>query len=212
MKVKHFNSFALISTIAVLASGCASSNLQQPALDSRLEPPVVVAKTTDLPVVLQETDVSSEIRPISYAVKKGDSLSMIASRYDVTVNDLATWNGISNPNKIRVGQKLTLEANTALSDKSFITRENIRTLSGDSYTIQQGDTLSEVASAFKTTVPALKQINSLQSDTIHIGKRLLIPKPAEATKAATPDMVVEPVADTNTASVNVQEPSVVVTQ
>ena len=44
----------------------------------------------------------------SYTVKSGDTLSAIAARYHTTVGSLAKTNHISNPNLIRVGQKLTV--------------------------------------------------------------------------------------------------------
>ncbi len=38
------------------------------------------------------------------------------------------------------------------------------------YTVQKGDTLSRIASKYKTTVPALKSINNLSSDMIYINQ------------------------------------------
>lgn len=42
----------------------------------------------------------------TYTVKKGDTLKIIAARYGVSAEDLARWNGISNPNLIHPGQRL----------------------------------------------------------------------------------------------------------
>jgi LysM repeat protein len=42
------------------------------------------------------------------------------------------------------------------------------------YTVQKGDTLSRIASKYKTTVPALKSINSLSSDMIYINQVLKV--------------------------------------
>lgn len=44
----------------------------------------------------------------THAVKRGDTLSAIAARYDVRVADLVAWNGITNANRIEVGQVLRL--------------------------------------------------------------------------------------------------------
>ena len=41
-----------------------------------------------------------------HVIQPGESLSQIASAYGMSVRDLAEANGISNPNSIRVGQKL----------------------------------------------------------------------------------------------------------
>jgi LysM repeat protein len=43
-----------------------------------------------------------------YVVRKGDTLSQIAKWYGVNVHTLARYNGIANPSKIYVGQKLRI--------------------------------------------------------------------------------------------------------
>ena len=51
----------------------------------------------------------------------------------------------------------------------------------DWYRVQFGDTLSMIAQRFRTTVAALKALNELSDDTIHIGQRLRISRAREAT-------------------------------
>ena len=46
---------------------------------------------------------------------------------------------------------------------------------GQTYTVQSGDTLYEIASRFGTTVSALKSANNLTSDMIRVGQVLNIP-------------------------------------
>lgn len=48
-----------------------------------------------------------------YTVKKGDTLSQIAAKYGITYQAIAAYNGIKNPNAIRVGQKIKIPASTA---------------------------------------------------------------------------------------------------
>lgn len=48
-----------------------------------------------------------------YTVKKGDTLSQIAAKYGTTYQTIAAYNGIKNPNAIRVGQKIKIPASTA---------------------------------------------------------------------------------------------------
>lgn len=48
-------------------------------------------------------------KTITYTVKKGDTLSAIASKYGTTYQKIAKDNGIKDPNKIRVGQKLKIK-------------------------------------------------------------------------------------------------------
>jgi len=51
---------------------------------------------------------SGKIREVTYFVKKGDSLGLIAKRFGVSATDLAMINRIDRPNLIRAGQKLTI--------------------------------------------------------------------------------------------------------
>ena len=54
--------------------------------------------------------VNSKVKPVTtptyYTVKKGDTLSGIAKKHNTTVHQLVQANGISNPNKIYIGQRL----------------------------------------------------------------------------------------------------------
>ncbi len=48
-----------------------------------------------------------------YIVKPGDTLSTIADEYETTVDELMAANNISDPNKILVGQRLTIPSSHA---------------------------------------------------------------------------------------------------
>ena len=47
--------------------------------------------------------------PVYYNVKSGDTLSKIASRFGTTYQNIAQMNGIGNPNRIHVGQRLRVK-------------------------------------------------------------------------------------------------------
>lgn len=95
-----------------------------------------------------------------YKVQSGDTLSEIAAAHGVSTNDLVKWNNIKNANQIQVGQVLSVRGtatNTAQTHK-----------------IVAGDTLSEIAVKYGTTVAKLKQLNGLKSDVIYAGKTLRV--------------------------------------
>ncbi|MEV8124121.1 LysM peptidoglycan-binding domain-containing protein [Streptomyces sp. NPDC085944] len=54
----------------------------------------------------------------TYTVKKGDTLSGIASKHGTTTKALVSLNGINNPDKIAVGQKIKLPSGAATVKKS----------------------------------------------------------------------------------------------
>ncbi len=96
---------------------------------------------------------------VEYRVEAGDSLSVIARRYGVSVADLAAENGISNLHLIRVGQILRVPAHAP-------TR----------YKVKPGDTLSEIARAAGTTTRQLVDLNRISNpNRIRAGQTLLLP-------------------------------------
>lgn len=51
---------------------------------------------------------SDNLRRLSYRVKRGDSLSRIASRFDIAIRDIRRWNKLSQTALLQPGQRLTL--------------------------------------------------------------------------------------------------------
>jgi LysM repeat protein len=121
----------------------------------------------------------------SYTIQKGDSLSKIAAKAGVSVREISELNNITDPNKIRVGQKILLPAHAkslpsspapaAESKPKAKKSEGPATASGDTHVVQSGDTLGKLASRYGTSVAAFKSVNNLKGDTIRIGQKLVIP-------------------------------------
>lgn len=109
---------------------------------------------------------SSSSSTITYTVKSGDTLSGLASKYGTTVSAIASANGISNPDKIYVGQKLKITKGSSSSSSSS---------SKKYYTIQSGDTLSGIASKFGTTVKQLQSWNNISNaNKIYAGTKIRV--------------------------------------
>ena len=58
-------------------------------------------------------NLAGTIRRIRYVVRKGDSLSRISQKFNVSVSDLRAWNGLPKGKYLQPGQKLTLYVNIA---------------------------------------------------------------------------------------------------
>ena len=100
-----------------------------------------------------------------YTVKAGDTLSGIAAKYGTTYQTLAAYNGISNPNKISVGQKIKIPG----SSSGGGTR---------TYTVKSGDSLWAIAAkqlGNGNRYKEIKSLNGLTSDTIYAGQILKLP-------------------------------------
>lgn len=66
----------------------------------------------------------------TYTVKKGDTLSKIAEKYNVTVDDIANANSITNKNMIYVGQKLVIPEKKEETPKSKYIQKNVIAVNG----------------------------------------------------------------------------------
>jgi LysM repeat protein len=100
-----------------------------------------------------------------YVVKRGDTLSGIAKRHDITTSELRRANQVSG-DLIRVGQRLDIPGAEATSGASAPNAYHI---------VQAGDTLSSISIRYGVTVAQIKKNNSLNSDVIRIGQKLAIP-------------------------------------
>ena len=60
-----------------------------------------------------QTPSSGTTSEVTYTVVAGDTLSKIAAKYGTTYQKLAAYNGITNPNIIRVGQKIKIPGTAA---------------------------------------------------------------------------------------------------
>ena len=89
----------------------------------------------------------------TYTVQRGDTLSRIALRHGVTVWALAQTNGISVYQTIYVGQRLAIPGGSTPAPSTPAL--------GDTYTVRPGDTLSQIARRFGTTVSALARLNGI---------------------------------------------------
>lgn len=119
------------------------------------------AITTPSTPVAKPAKETTKITGNSYTVKSGDTLSNIASRSDVSVDNLVKWNSIKNKNVISVGQSLNLKAPVAKST----------TISSKTYTVKSGDNLSTIAAENETTVKVLKDLNGIKNaNKINVGQ------------------------------------------
>ncbi|MEM1502917.1 LysM peptidoglycan-binding domain-containing protein [Domibacillus sp. 8LH] len=118
----------------------------------------------------------------TYTVQSGDSLGLIASRYKTSVSALKQLNALST-DVIYVGQKLKVSGSASSSTPAANTGTSKPSTSTSTYTVQSGDSLGLIASRFKTTVSALKQLNGLTTDVIYVGQKLKVSGSAPVTQS-----------------------------
>ena len=106
-----------------------------------------------------------------YVVQKGDNLSNIAKRFNVTVAELQDWNKLTTKS-IPLGASLQVVKNPIHNEviAKPIERKDI------AYSVQKGDNLGSIAKKFGASVEELKQWNNLTTNAIAIGNSLIVAK------------------------------------
>ena len=124
-----------------------------------------------------------KIQMVDYVVKRGDTLSGIASRMGVSQSALTDANGIANPRRLQIGHKLVvpLYPGAKYSVRTASRKRNIDpTPDPERYrrvdiTVRAGDSLWEIAKREGITVSHLSAWNDLNTNRpIHPGDRLTL--------------------------------------
>jgi membrane-bound lytic murein transglycosylase D len=108
--------------------------------------------------------------PRTHKVRSGETLSGIAARYGTSPSRLASLNGLSKRNLIRVGQVLKVPGGSVSASSDTVPRNKS---GSQTYVVRQGDNLAIIAKRTGVTQGRLMAINSLDNpNRIFPGQRL----------------------------------------
>jgi membrane-bound lytic murein transglycosylase D len=109
---------------------------------------------------------------VAYVIERGDSLSVIARRFDTSVAGLVSLNQLTSSHRIQIGQRLILpQANSDGQQLAFASAN-----AAGLYTVRRGDTVSVIADRFRTTEQALLGLNGITDrNRIYPGQELRLP-------------------------------------
>lgn len=115
----------------------------------------------------------------THKVKSGESLSRIASKYHVTVSDLEKWNSVK-PNTLKAGQELYVsdpgKSSTNQEKEEQVVATSVETSAeGITHKVGKGETLSQIARKYGTTVEAIRKANGLKNTQVNLDQALTIP-------------------------------------
>ncbi len=95
----------------------------------------------------------------TYIVREGDTLSQIATMFDVTMNTIRWANDLTPKQAIQPGDKLV-----------------ILPITGVRHMVKKGETLATLAKKYKGTVEEIAQFNGLhEGDALAVGDEIIIP-------------------------------------
>lgn len=100
-----------------------------------------------------------------YVVKKGDTLYGIANKYNVSVDNLKSYNNLST-DSLSIGQTIKIPDNKANSNE---------------YVVKSGDSLYSISRKYGVSVDELMSVNNLKSTVLSVGQVLKIPNSGEVT-------------------------------
>ena len=114
-----------------------------------------------------------QIPDVSYTVRRGDSLSVIAERYSTSVSELVAINQLRDRNAIRIGQVLLLPQQDGSIPNVVVSSGPQPIPANGEYEVRRGDTVSVIAERFRVPVATVLALNELDaSGTIFPGQTL----------------------------------------
>lgn len=134
---------------------------------------------------------------VVHVVQRGETLGKIALSYGSSVAALVERNAISNPNLIRIGQKLTISGSGSASTGSGSGSEEEPATppppsqsgrSGKFYIVKRGDGLSTVAANLGVSVAQVSQANGIIDNIIYFNTRLFADGPSYSYKGGSGEL------------------------
>jgi LysM repeat protein len=115
----------------------------------------------------------------THTIQAGETLWDLAKRFGTSVNALARANGISNPNLVVAGTKITVSGGGGASATASV--------GGATHTVKAGETLSDIAARFSVSVGALARANRISNPNFVVaGTSISVPGAGGSSTAGAP--------------------------
>jgi len=130
-------------------------------------------KTTQIAdVELEDREISLDFGPkifewIEYRIQEGDTISSIASQFNVSMNTIILLNYTQNAWNIKTGETF-----------------RIPNIDGICHTVKIGDTISRIAISYNIPSQVIIDVNGIENDTISEGEILFLPGIEEISETA----------------------------
>lgn len=140
----------------------------------------------------------------THIVQSGESLSLIAMKYDTTYTKIMELNNLSSylifpGQKLKISESLTSAPVKTPTTTTKTPTTTTTTSGGTKYTVQAGDYLYKIATQYGVSVDKLKSWNGLTSNIIYVNQQLVVSNAVTTTEKA-PAPTAEPVPQQTTTS------------
>jgi LysM repeat protein/ribosomal protein L40E len=165
-----------------------------------VEPTPVFTPTETPPPTPTSTEIPTntpiptptELPPFDYTVAAGDTCSLIALNFGISVNSLIILNNLPvSCNNLYIGQVLKVPYPTATPAPLPTSTLSGAAATEDAcekvpITVQENDTLSSISLNYAVSMEAIKEYNGLSTDNVFLGQQLFIPLCERATPEGQP--------------------------
>lgn len=141
--------------------------------------------------------------PDTYTVQSGDSLTAIASKYNLGMDYIADLNNMSRTAGLRAGQKLKLtgEVPAVETPKTVEKQTTASNNSTDIHVVKSGETLNSIARKYHLQLNYLAALNNLsRTANVRVGQRLKIEGDVDPAPIKTETVAAKPQATSSRAT------------
>ena len=119
----------------------------------------------------EDADEKSSGSDNYYIVAKGDNLSAIARKNNVSVQNLKEWNNLIDTN-VKVGSQLIISSNEIVANNDNTEFKNLE------HVVGKGEFLGAIARKYKISIDDLREWNKISDNSVQAGTKLIVGKVA----------------------------------
>ena len=190
-----FTAIAVLVFVAIIIQTSRSSSIAALTPTITRTPTRPVLPTATPRATATPTGTPTPVPPLEYTVKNGDTPGRVALLYDVSLSELMSFNDKAEDDLIVVGEVLKIPPPTPQPSDTATPEPGTATPSASSeivYIVQPGDTLSDIAETYKTTLNEIQRRNNISDiSKLMPGQQLIISTDATPTPAASSSVVAE---------------------
>lgn len=131
-----------------------------------------VGQQLKVPYVPKAKPVQTTAGDRKHKVAAGETLFSISKMYDVSVDEIKTWNNLKD-NALSLGQELIIRKKSTTTITETPTTKSLKGV----HTVVAGETLYSISRQYNVSVQQLKEWNSLAANEVQIGQTLFLTQP-----------------------------------